>query len=115
MSNNNAGAAPLPEDDDQAIDFIVQHLKSEGIFDKMRKDCLQDMDQKVCMILFEPLVPFCIVSTNHNSYFLLSGRICDTDSQNRGIRKALLRQDGVEHRHKQEPVPGAIAADTGRV
>ena len=44
-----AGAAVprLPDDDDQAIDVIVQYLKSEGVFDSLRKECLDDMDQKV--------------------------------------------------------------------
>lgn len=40
----------LPDDDDKAIEFVVQHLKSEGIFDSMRKECLDDMDQKAAFM-----------------------------------------------------------------
>ncbi|RWS03690.1 biorientation of chromosomes in cell division protein 1-like 1 isoform X1 [Dinothrombium tinctorium] len=36
----------LSEDDDEAKAAIVQHLKSEGIFDEFRKECLSDVDTK---------------------------------------------------------------------
>ena len=37
----------LPDDDEKARSMIIQHLKSQGIFDAMRRECLADIDTKV--------------------------------------------------------------------
>ena len=37
----------LPDDDEKARTMIIQHLKSQGIFDAMRRECLADIDTKV--------------------------------------------------------------------
>lgn len=50
MANSNDASSSgqlLPEDYDQAIDFIIDQLKSRGIFDSIRCECLSDIDTRV--------------------------------------------------------------------
>lgn len=57
MTSNNQ--SELPEDDDDAAAVIVQRLKSQGVFDSMRRECLSDIDTKVCSyskISFDTLI-----------------------------------------------------------
>ena len=37
----------LPDDHDEAVQVVVEQLKSQGIFDSIRKECLSDIDARV--------------------------------------------------------------------
>ena len=40
-------AAEPPAQLDQIVRQIVEHVKSQGIFDQFRRDCIEELEQKV--------------------------------------------------------------------
>lgn len=39
--------AKLDYESRRLVDQIVQHVKSQGIFDQFRRDCIDELEQKV--------------------------------------------------------------------
>ena len=50
MANTSTSGA-----DPAMVDKIANHLKSQGIFDQFRRDCLEDVDTKVSSLSLVPL------------------------------------------------------------
>lgn len=44
--------------DPRLVDHIVGEVKSQGIFDQFRKECIADVDTKVCYFYPNPLQHF---------------------------------------------------------
>jgi hypothetical protein len=57
----DAQSSGLDIDDPQLEEKLVAELKSQGIFDQIRKDCLADVDTTVGAILFSLLLTFKLV------------------------------------------------------
>ena len=56
MSNPGEGSQNPPEpsldiEDPRLVDVIVEDLNSQGVFDKIRSECLGEVDTKVCECL----------------------------------------------------------------
>jgi hypothetical protein len=52
----DAQSSGLDIDDPQLEEKLVAELKSQGIFDQIRKDCLADVDTTVGAIIFSLLL-----------------------------------------------------------
>jgi hypothetical protein len=69
----DAQSSGLDIDDPQLEEKLVAELKSQGIFDQIRKDCLADVDTTVGAI-FSLLLTFklvCVLSRNYVIFSLL--------------------------------------------
>ncbi len=57
----DAQSSGLDIDDPQLEEKLVAELKSQGIFDQIRKDCLADVDTTVGALIFSLLLTFKLV------------------------------------------------------
>lgn len=64
MNQNMQG---LPPGDPKLIEDVVNRLKSQGIFDQFRKECLADVDTKVNIKLWLSISMF--TASVHSSVF----------------------------------------------
>ena len=66
-----AGADEL--NDPRLEERLVNELKAQGVFDQFRKDCLADVDTKVCSSgqAVWPFLYFCILICSLLRYFIL--------------------------------------------
>ena len=88
----------LPDDDDKARVMIIQHLKSQGIFDAMRRECLADIDTKVKPLLLSlPL-------TSTTFYSLTTACLHQPYSEDRAVCQSILDSSRLERKTKQKPV-----------
>ena len=46
-SNDLPRDGPSFQSDTRIVDKLIEELKSQGMFDQIRKDCLQEVDTKV--------------------------------------------------------------------
>lgn len=87
--------------DEQAIDKAVDMLKEKGIFDQIRKNCLEDINTKVsskkCRNWF---TDFEVKrwKLRHALVFLF-----ESEPKNRGLCGQFSARQAMEHQPKQEP------------
>ncbi|XP_034147688.1 microtubule-associated protein futsch isoform X1 [Esox lucius] len=84
--------AGLPPGDPQLVSMIVNHLKTQGLFDQFRRDCLADVDTKPAYLNLRQRVDNFV--SNHLSNHTWSPHLNKNQLRN-NIRQLVLQRSGM--------------------
>uniref|UniRef100_A0A8C7W686 BOD1/SHG1 domain-containing protein n=1 Tax=Oncorhynchus mykiss TaxID=8022 RepID=A0A8C7W686_ONCMY len=87
------GMAGLPPGDPQLVSMIVNHLKTQGLFDQFRRDCLADVDTKPAYLNLRQRVDNFV--SNHLSNHTWSPHLNKNQLRN-NIRQLVLQSGMLE-------------------
>uniref|UniRef100_A0A7N9APN4 BOD1/SHG1 domain-containing protein n=2 Tax=Mastacembelus armatus TaxID=205130 RepID=A0A7N9APN4_9TELE len=85
--------AGLPPGDPQLVSMIVNHLKTQGLFDQFRRDCLADVDTKPAYLNLKQRVDNFV--SNHLSNHTWSPHLNKNQLRN-NIRQLVLQSGMLE-------------------
>uniref|UniRef100_A0A672ZXD3 BOD1/SHG1 domain-containing protein n=1 Tax=Sphaeramia orbicularis TaxID=375764 RepID=A0A672ZXD3_9TELE len=85
--------AGLPPGDPQLVSMIVSHLKTQGLFDQFRRDCLADVDTKPAYLNLKQRVDNFV--SNHLSNHTWSPHLNKNQLRN-NIRQLVLQSGMLE-------------------
>uniref|UniRef100_A0A3Q2XM08 BOD1/SHG1 domain-containing protein n=1 Tax=Hippocampus comes TaxID=109280 RepID=A0A3Q2XM08_HIPCM len=85
--------AGLPPGDPQLVSMIVNHLKTQGLFDQFRRDCLADVDTKPAYLNLKQRVDNFV--SNHLSNHTWSPQLNKNQLRN-NIRQLVLQSGMLE-------------------
>uniref|UniRef100_A0A4W5RTE9 BOD1/SHG1 domain-containing protein n=1 Tax=Hucho hucho TaxID=62062 RepID=A0A4W5RTE9_9TELE len=88
-----AGVGRLPPGDPQLVSMIVNHLKTQGLFDQFRRDCLADVDTKPAYLNLRQRVDNFV--SNHLSNHTWSPHLNKNQLRN-NIRQLVLQSGMLE-------------------
>uniref|UniRef100_A0A7N6AY51 BOD1/SHG1 domain-containing protein n=1 Tax=Anabas testudineus TaxID=64144 RepID=A0A7N6AY51_ANATE len=92
-SSSGSNMAGLPPGDPQLVSMIVNHLKTQGLFDQFRRDCLADVDTKPAYLNLKQRVDNFV--SNHLSNHTWSPHLNKNQLRN-NIRQLVLQSGMLE-------------------
>uniref|UniRef100_A0A3Q3MZ25 BOD1/SHG1 domain-containing protein n=1 Tax=Mastacembelus armatus TaxID=205130 RepID=A0A3Q3MZ25_9TELE len=90
---SSSDMAGLPPGDPQLVSMIVNHLKTQGLFDQFRRDCLADVDTKPAYLNLKQRVDNFV--SNHLSNHTWSPHLNKNQLRN-NIRQLVLQSGMLE-------------------